>query len=122
MLGRVTIWEHWDGIKEDGIFWSDDMNSYNHYSYGYVIDWMYSAAGGIKPDKAGVDSVIIEPYTTKYIEWVETKYNLRNGKIMSKWTNTEDGTKYEIKTPVDAKIIINEKEYIVGAGEYEFLI
>ncbi len=39
---------------------------------------------------------------------------------MSKWTNTDGGTKYEIKTPVAAKIIISGKEYNVGAGEYVF--
>lgn len=120
--GATTIWEHWDGIKEDGSFWSDDMNSYNHYSYGSVVDWIYSVAGGIKPDKAGFDSVIIEPCPTKRIEWLETEYNSRNGKIVSKWTNTDEGVKYEITTPVPAKIIINGKVQIVDAGEYEFII
>ena len=37
----TTMWEHWDGIKEDGSFWSDDMNSYNHYAYGAVFSWIF---------------------------------------------------------------------------------
>ncbi len=119
--GATTIWEHWDGIREDGTFWSDDMNSYNHYSYGAVIDWIYSVAGGIKPDKAGFDGVIIEPYPTDRIEWFKTEYNSRYGKIVSKWTNTDNGVKYEIETPVPAKIIINGEERIVYAGKYEFM-
>lgn len=119
--GATTIWEHWDGIREDGTFWSDDMNSYNHYSYGAVIDWIYSVAGGIKPDKAGFDGVIIEPQPTDRIEWLETEYNSRYGKIVSKWTNTGKGVKYEIETPVPAKIIINGEERIVYAGKYEFM-
>ena len=98
------------------------MNSYNHYSYGAVVDWIYSVAGGIKPDKAGFDSVIIEPQPTDRIEWLETEYNSWYGKIMSKWTNTGNGVKYEIETPVSAKIIINGKERIISAGSYEFEI
>lgn len=47
--GATTIWEHWDGIMENGDFWSKDMNSYNHYAYGSVADWVYGTAAGIKP-------------------------------------------------------------------------
>lgn len=119
--GATTIWEHWDGIKEDGTFWSTDMNSYNHYAYGSVMDWLYSVSGGIRPDGAGFDSVIIEPHPTKRIEWLEAEYDSAKGKILSRWTNTDEGVKYEIKTPVRAKILLNGQEHIVDAGEYEFM-
>lgn len=49
--GATTIWEHWDGIKEDGTFWSEDMNSFNHYAYGSIGQWMYQVMGGIQPDE-----------------------------------------------------------------------
>lgn len=55
--GATTIWEHWDGIKQDGSFWSDDMNSYNHYAYGAIGDWLYRTAGGIE---------LLEPGYKKY--------------------------------------------------------
>lgn len=119
--GATTIWEHWDGIKEDGTFWSDDMNSYNHYAYGSVVDWIYSAAGGIRPEKAGFESVVIEPHPTRRIEWLEAEYDSVNGKIVSKWTNTDKGIKYEIKTPVPARIMLNGQVHTVDAGEYEFM-
>ena len=47
--GATTIWEHWDGIMESGDFWPRDMNSYNHYAYGAVADWVYGNAAGIRP-------------------------------------------------------------------------
>ena len=47
--GATTIWEHWDGIMENGDFWTSDMNSYNHYAYGAVADWVYGNAAGIRP-------------------------------------------------------------------------
>ncbi|WP_332310347.1 hypothetical protein [Metabacillus litoralis] len=49
--GATTIWEHWDGIKEDGSFWSDDMNSFNHYAYGAIGDWMYRYVAGLDIDE-----------------------------------------------------------------------
>ncbi|UUZ80252.1 hypothetical protein LJK88_35775 [Paenibacillus sp. P26] len=49
--GATTIWEHWDGIKPDGSFWSDDMNSYNHYAYGAIGDWLYRYVAGLDLDE-----------------------------------------------------------------------
>lgn len=51
--GATTIWEHWDGIKQDGTFWSDNMNSYNHYAYGAIGDWLYRVVGGIELTEPG---------------------------------------------------------------------
>ena len=43
-MGATTIWEHWDGIKPDGSMWSPDMNSFNHYAYGAIADWLYGCS------------------------------------------------------------------------------
>jgi hypothetical protein len=45
--GATTIWERWDGIKPDGSFQNRSMNSFNHYAYGAIGDWMYRAIAGI---------------------------------------------------------------------------
>ncbi|MGG1311994.1 family 78 glycoside hydrolase catalytic domain [Cohnella laeviribosi] len=50
LQGATTIWEHWDGIKPDGSFWSDDMNSFNHYAYGAIGDWLYRVVAGLDSD------------------------------------------------------------------------
>ena len=39
--GATTIWERWDGRKPDGTFQDPGMNSFNHYAYGAIGDWMY---------------------------------------------------------------------------------
>ncbi|HXB90960.1 MAG TPA: family 78 glycoside hydrolase catalytic domain, partial [Puia sp.] len=46
-MGATTIWERWDGIKPDGSFQTPGMNSFNHYSYGAIGDWMYRVIAGI---------------------------------------------------------------------------
>ncbi|MCL2200029.1 MAG: family 78 glycoside hydrolase catalytic domain, partial [Defluviitaleaceae bacterium] len=45
--GATTIWERWDSIKPDGSFQTANMNSFNHYAYGAVADWVYTVAAGI---------------------------------------------------------------------------
>ncbi|MNY50573.1 Bacterial alpha-L-rhamnosidase [compost metagenome] len=61
--GATTVWEHWDGIKEDGSFWSPDMNSFNHYAYGAIGEWLYRYVAGIGPDEAepGFKVIHIKP-------------------------------------------------------------
>ncbi|HEV2269759.1 MAG TPA: family 78 glycoside hydrolase catalytic domain [Steroidobacteraceae bacterium] len=62
--GATTIWERWDGIKPDGSFEDKAMNSFNHYAYGAVGEWMYSTIGGIAIDPAapGYKHVLIQPH------------------------------------------------------------
>lgn len=120
--GATTIWEHWDGIKENGTFWSTDMNSYNHYAYGSVIDWIYSVAAGIKPDidNAGFEKVIIEPVADERLEWIDVTLKTKHGEINSKWTCSDGKVKYEITTPVVATIKIGDSVHNVEKGEYVF--
>ncbi|MDP3178617.1 MAG: alpha-L-rhamnosidase C-terminal domain-containing protein, partial [Spirochaetaceae bacterium] len=51
--GATTVWEHWDGLKPDGSMWSPDMNSFNHYAYGSIGEWLHSAVAGLAPDEEG---------------------------------------------------------------------
>ena len=46
-MGATTIWERWDGIRPDGSFQTPGMNSFNHYSYGAIGDWMYRVVAGL---------------------------------------------------------------------------
>ena len=114
------MWEHWDGIMENGEFWDSNMNSFNHYAYGAVIDWVYSVAGGIKPLEAGYQKVCLEPHPDDRLEWLAVDLDTRNGNIHSEWKKQNHGWRYEITTPVKARIIIKEKQYEVKAGTYYF--
>lgn len=51
--GATTMWERWDGIRPDSSFEDPGMNSFNHYAFGAVGDWMYRNIGGIDLDSAG---------------------------------------------------------------------
>lgn len=118
--GATTIWEHWDGINDSGQFWSSDMNSYNHYAYGSVIDWIYEKAAGIKINCDSNDKIIIEPVTDSRIEWLDVSVDTVMGKVRSAWKYENGSVRYEITVPSDAVIKISGKEYKVKKGEYMF--
>jgi alpha-L-rhamnosidase len=65
-MGATTIWERWDGQKPDSSFQSVGMNSFNHYAYGAIGDWMYRVVAGIDTDSSvngvGYRKIIIKPY------------------------------------------------------------
>ncbi len=118
--GATTIWEHWDGIKEDGTFWSDDMNSYNHYAYGSVADWVYGVAAGIQTveEAPGFEKVVIAPCPDARLDWLEAVIDTRRGRVSSKWKKAGEQWRYEITTPVEAKIIIAGEVLHVKPGSY----
>lgn len=120
--GATTVWEHWDGIMENGEFWSTDMNSYNHYAYGAVIDWVYEKAAGIQSvERApGFEEVKIQPYPDQRLGWLDAMFHSRHGLIRSKWVYEKDTVRYEIDTPVKAHIIIADQEYHVEPGKYVY--
>lgn len=121
--GATTVWEHWDSKNDKGEFWSTDMNSFNHYAYGAVADWIYSVAAGINPveDCAGFEKVIISPKPDKRLKYLKASFKSRKGEIVSFWKYTADKTiRYEITTPSPATVIVGDKEYNVDKGSYIF--
>lgn len=124
--GATTVWEHWDGIMENGDFWSADMNSFNHYAYGSVMDWVYEEAAGIKPAQPGFAKIHIEPKPDDRLEWLEVSLETRRGTVRSCWRHiVENGhrkVRYEILTPSPAVLVIQGRQREVAAGEYIFCV
>ena len=120
--GATTIWEHWDGIMPDGGFWSRDMNSFNHYAYGAVADWIYGVAAGIQPcpDAPGYARVRIAPQPTERLDWLQAAIETRHGAVSSGWVRQADGWRFEIETPVEAEIVLPDGIHRVAAGKYLF--
>lgn len=102
-MGATTIWEHWDGIKPNGNFWSIDMNSFNHYAYGAVCDWLYGDVCGIKSrtdkNEAGFKTFDIKPLPDKRLGFACAEYNTQYGKISSEWRYTKNTIEYRITVP-----------------------
>ncbi|WCN79269.1 family 78 glycoside hydrolase catalytic domain [Micromonospora sp. LH3U1] len=85
--GATTIWERWDSIKPDGSFGDVGMNSFNHYAYGAVGDWMYRTVAGIQPDAAnpGYAHVTFAPQPGGNLTSAKASYRSAYGTIGSDW-------------------------------------
>ena len=87
--GATTMWERWNGdqMKDD-----PSMNSYNHYAYGAVADWIYRYAAGVDATSldAGFHTVVLHPVFDARMGSVAFDYASAYGKIHSDWK--VDGT------------------------------
>lgn len=123
--GATTIWEHWDGIRPDGSMWDKGMNSFNHYAYGSVADWMYGVVCGIKPCEeahgVGFSKVELAPIPDKRLGHARASYETKYGRLVSEWKYENDGFVYRFEIPdgITAKITLNGKTEVVGGGVYE---
>lgn len=94
--GATTIWERWNSYTiEGGISKSIEMNSFNHYAYGAVADWMYRYMAGIAPDEnnPGFSHIILKPSfdIENRINSVNASFGSNYGPIDVEWTTGEDG-------------------------------
>ncbi len=87
-MGATTIWERWDGISPDGTFQNPDMNSFNHYAYGAIGDWMYKNIGGINSINGfpGFKKFSISPRPGGGLTSAKAELETVYGKISSSWS------------------------------------
>lgn len=123
-MGATTIWEHWDGIRPDGSMWSPDMNSFNHYAYGAVGDWMYRRVMGIDTSgvKPGYRHILICPHIGGGLKYVSGSYDSVRGRIAVRWEVTEVNVRLDIEIPVNAEasVILYDTERVIEADGVEF--
>jgi alpha-L-rhamnosidase len=107
-MGATTIWERWDGIKPDSTFQTPSMNSYNHYAYGAIGDWMYRVVAGIDTyeDGVGYKHIRIKPTPGGNFESVAATLDTYYGKVTSSWNKKGKETTYDIQVPVNTKATI----------------
>ena len=120
--GATTIWEHWDGIMENGDFWSKDMNSFNHYAYGAVADWVYGVAAGIVKVEGhpGYSKILFAPHADTRLDWLKASLQTRHGLVRSEWKKADGMWRYEIETPVYATVMIDGISHSVSKGIHTF--
>ncbi len=122
--GATTVWEHWDGLKPDGSMWSPDMNSFNHYAYGAIGEWLYRTAGGMEPDEEapGWEHFRIQPIPGGGLAWAETTLRSVRGPIRVRWEREEDRMVLEVEIPVGATadIVVPEGAELLETDGLDF--
>ncbi|MBI5916381.1 MAG: glycoside hydrolase family 78 protein [Bacteroidetes bacterium] len=108
-MGATTIWERWDGIRPDSTFEEASMNSFNHYAYGAIGDWMYRTIAGINTDEnaPGYKRMVIKPYLGEGLTEASAEYLTPYGKVKSHWQTTGGHTRMEVEIPPNTSAVVH---------------
>jgi alpha-L-rhamnosidase len=99
--GATTIWERWDGLKPDGTFQDKGMNSFNHYAYGAIGEWMYTVMAGLAIDPAapGYKHTLIQPRPGGGFTRVSASHVTPYGRVSSAWSIDAQAFELAVEVP-----------------------
>jgi alpha-L-rhamnosidase len=119
--GATTVWERWDGWTPAAGFQTVAMNSFNHYSFGSVAEYLYRYVAGVDTDAPGYRSLVIQPSVAAGLTWARAKYDSVSGRISSAWKT--DGRQFlldvEIPPNTQATVFVpaTNPEVVQESGE-----
>lgn len=114
--GATTIWERWNGIKPDSTFQYASMNSFNHYAYGAIGDWLYREAAGISEDAPGFKKIMIRPALHPNFKHLMAEELTPYGKVSSDldWKNDTEGS-LNVVIPANTTAVVQIPTYDVNS-------
>ena len=118
--GATTVWERWNSYTLENGFGDVNMNSFNHYAYGAVAEWLIGYMAGIRvsDENAGFSKVIISPKIDNRafipkgqdkITYAKARYDSVRGSIESEWHINGEACEYNIVVPCDATVELETK-------------
>lgn len=136
--GATTIWERWNSYTVKDGFGNVNMNSFNHYSYGAVAEWMTSCAGGIRfdEDTPGGRVLCFAAEPDRRLKYIKCSLETPYGKASSEWKFTLRSWTWKISAPCNTCVkvklpdlnaekitmngkVIDSKELDLENGSYE---
>ncbi len=135
--GATTIWERWNSFTKEKGFGDAGMNSFAHYSFGAVCQWMFESVAGINSAAPGYKKILIAPQPGGTLTHVKAHYDSIRGRIATEWKN--EGGKFRLdvtippNTTAEVRLPTNGESYVpktarrisdglyeVGAGAWTF--
>lgn len=125
--GATTIWERWNSYMIENGMGPRGMNSFNHYAYGCVCQWLWETAAGINADPAqpGFKHIIMRPVPDKRLGSIEAEYQSAAGLIKSEWHYDGDTLNWTFTIPEGATATVTlpgeteSKDYEAGTYSVE---
>jgi alpha-L-rhamnosidase len=113
--GATTIWERWNSFTRDEGYMNPSMNSFSHYSFGAVCEWMFTNLAGIDQDTPGFEQIVIRPMPQTAesnreqpaIDWVRAEYDSIRGRIASHWRRESDRFVLEVTVPANTTAMVH---------------
>ncbi|MBI4603528.1 MAG: glycoside hydrolase family 78 protein [Planctomycetes bacterium] len=100
--GATTIWERWDGWTPEKGFQDAGMNSFAHYSFGAVYQWICENVGGIRTEGPGFKRLTIRPRPGGSLSWARTSYRSIRGEVATDWS--QQGAVFRLSVTVPANV------------------
>ncbi len=102
--GATTIWERWDAIQADGSIFDPAMNSFNHYSYGAVCEFLFEHVAGFRPDpkRPGFEHILLQPQILPDLGSVHASHRTERGLIEVQWRTAGRDATYDVTIPEGA--------------------
>ena len=121
--GATTIWERWNSYMKDSGMGPRGMNSFNHYAYGCVCEWIWETAAGIAadPKQPGFKHIIMAPVPDKRLGFLKAEYKSAAGTIKSEWKYQGNNWIWKFTIPKGATATVTlpgenvSKEYSAGS-------
>ena len=101
--GATTMWERWDGIKPDSSFQDVGMNSFNHYAYGAVGDWLYRTVAGVEARTPGYKEILIAPRPGGGLSHARARLISIHGPIESSWAVEDSTFRLSVHIPANTR-------------------
>lgn len=123
-MGATTIWERWNGIRPDGSIFEPDMNSFNHYAYGSVGEFLYRRVAGIECASAGFEHICICPRPVEGLDRVCAEFESARGRICAGYEKTGERYRFFAEVPEDvmAKFILPSGEERAFCKKFETIV
>ncbi len=122
LQGATTMWERWNSYTIKSGFGPVSMNSFNHYSYGAVEEWMMSHSLGIERDvkNPGYKHIILQPKFGGHFGFISGGFESIYGKIEAGWERDGDVIRYSVTVPANtyASIVLPEGARITKGAEH----
>ncbi len=103
--GATTIWERWDAWVEGRGFQQSDMNSFNHYAFGAVAEWIYQNILGIRFDEnqPAYKHIILKPIPGGSLTWARGSYQSLHGLIAVEWKKVNSSVFVSVTIPANTE-------------------
>jgi alpha-L-rhamnosidase len=100
--GATTIWERWDGWTEEKGLQDPNMNSFNHYAFGSVGEWLYRSVAGIDldPEEPAYRHIIIHPRPGGGLTRAKAVYHSMHGRIVSAWKQLKKKDRFDLEVEI----------------------
>jgi alpha-L-rhamnosidase len=104
-MGATTIWERWNSIQPDGRIHEPDMNSFNHYAFGCVGEWLFGVVAGIAELEPGFRRILIRPHPDG-LDFVRASYESVRGRIGLEWRKEGDRFHLLVTIPANTTALV----------------